>query len=122
MIAANRCFSIFRIRDRDPNREVLGIDSRCDTLGTVATGFLMLELPGLAGTVAARWGGATDRSSGRIFPGMVLATVSAATGYLFIVQGGARNSSAATTAGMLILTVGTPALLTLSDRGFRVLR
>jgi hypothetical protein len=115
LAAAEKCFEVRQ-------RGVLGVHKRCRGILTMAAGMLTLSLPSLAGSYAARWGGATDRSQGRILPGLVMGTISAATGYLLLVRGESLGSDGMATAGAVILTVGTPALLILSDRTLRVLR
>jgi hypothetical protein len=115
LVAADQCF---RIRSRG----VLGVRQRCNAITTMASGLLTLSLPSLTGSYAARWGGSTERSRGRILPGLVLGTISAATGYLLLVRGESWEDDAMMTAGTVVLTIGTPALLLLSDRTLRVLR
>lgn len=78
-------------------------------------------LTGTVGSFAAGWAGSTARSQGRAFPSLLLGTVSAATGYLLLINGETSGSKAARKAGLAVLTVGTPLLVTLSDRVFRVL-
>jgi hypothetical protein len=115
LAAADQCF---RIRSRG----VLGVRKRCNAITTMASGLLTLSLPSIAGSYGARWGGSTERSRGRILPGMVLGTISAATGYLLLVRGESWEDDGMMAAGTVILTVGTPALLLLADRTLRVLR
>jgi hypothetical protein len=103
-------------------RGVLGVRKRCNAISTMAAGMLTLSLPSLAGSYAARWGGSTERSQGRILPGLVMGTITAAAGFLLVVRGESLEADGMTTAGTLILTVGTPALLIFSDRTLRVLR
>lgn len=115
LASADQCF---RIRARG----VLGVRKRCNAITTMAAGLLTLSLPSLAGSYAARWGGTTERSQGRILPGLVIGTISAAAGYLLLVRGESWEDNGMIAAGTLILTVGTPTLLLISDRTLRVLR
>jgi hypothetical protein len=112
---ADQCFEVRQ-------RGVLGVHKRCNGITTMAAGLLILSFPSLAGSYAARWGGTTDRSQGRILPGLVTGTISAAAGYLLLVKGESQGEDGMVTAGAVILTVGTPTLLVLSDRMLRVLR
>ena len=57
-----------------------------------------------------------------MLPGLIVGTISGAAGYLLLVRGQGTDSDFATHAGAVILTVGTPTLLTLSDRVLRILR
>jgi len=99
-----------------------GLRPQCDPVTTMAAGFFMLGLPGVAGGTAASWAGATDRSKGRLVPSALLSTLSVASGYLIWVEGKTSHSEAARIAGMSILFVGTPLLTAVSDRLFRSLR
>ncbi|MEX2284082.1 MAG: carboxypeptidase-like regulatory domain-containing protein [Gemmatimonadota bacterium] len=99
-----------------------GLRSKCDAFSTVGSGFILLGLPGVSGSLAASWAGTTERSKGRVLPSALLGTLSAASGYLLLVQGEGNNSQAARTAGILMLTVATPILTTAADRVFRSLR
>jgi hypothetical protein len=108
---ADRCLKVSDIGS-------FGLRTRCDGLTTVSVGFLSLGLPALAGGLAARWGGATDRSRGRITPAGLAASFGLTAGYLMLIHGEPGTEAA----GTVILTLGVPALLTLSDRVFRALR
>ena len=88
----------------------------------MTVGFMGLGLPAVGGTLAARRAGATERSRGRMLPAAVFGTMASAAGYLFLVEGESRDSKAAVGAGALVLAVGTPLLVTFSDRLFRALR
>jgi hypothetical protein len=115
LATADQCFEVRQ-------RGILGVHKRCNGITTMAAGLLILGLPSLTGSYAARWGGSTDRSRGRILPGLVTGSISAAAGYLLVVKGKSLEDGGIATAGALILTVGTPTLLVLSDRMLRVLR
>lgn len=115
LLAANQCLHV------DDNG-LLGVRSRCNAVTTMAAGFVTLGLPSVAGSYAARWGGATNRSQGRILPAAVMGSMSAAAGYLLLVEGESGDAGGARNAGALMLGIGTPLLVAFSDRVFRVLR
>jgi len=113
--AADQCF---RVRTRG----ILGVRERCNALTTMLSGFLTLGLPGTAGTYGARWAGGTARSQGRALPGLLMGSMSAGAGYLLIVEGEGDRSNPGVIAGAALLTLGTPLILTFTDRAFRLLR
>jgi hypothetical protein len=115
LVLANQCLEM-----RESG--LLGVDAKCNGIMTVGTGFITLGLPSVAGGLAARWAGTTERSRGRLVPSAVLGALSAAAGYVLVVEGDVGGGGAAWTAGALLLTVGTPLVTTLSDRVFRALR
>jgi hypothetical protein len=114
MIAATQCVHVSR--NGPPLR------STCHPMIAVGVSMVSVALAGTAGTVAARWAGATDRSHGRIGPSAVLGTLTAGFGYFLFLQGTSGESDAVRGAGLVVLTVGTPLVTTLSDRVFRALR
>jgi hypothetical protein len=79
-------------------------------------------LTGAISGLGTRWAGATTRSEGRIAPSFAVGTATAAIGYMLRLRGDRRDSDVSRTAGTLVLAVGVPLSLTLSDRVFRVLR
>jgi hypothetical protein len=116
LIAAGQCFEVRA-------RGILSVETeRCNAITTMLAGFVTLALPAAAGSYAARWAGGTGRSQGRVLPGLIVGTISGAAGYLLLVRGQGTDSELATQVGAVILTVGTPTLLTLSDRVLRILR
>ena len=115
MLVGNQCLKVSKT-------DFSGLRPSCDPITTMAAGFVMLGLPGLAGGTAARWAGATERSQGRLVPSALLSTLSVASGYLIWVEGKTAKSKATEVTGMTILFVGTPLLTALSDRLFRALR
>jgi hypothetical protein len=116
LVTAEQCFEVRA-------RGILSVQTaRCNAVTTMLAGFVSLALPAAAGSYAARWAGGTGRSRGRVLPGLIVGTISAAGGYLLLVRGQGTDSEVASTAGAVILTVGTPILLTLSDRVLRILR
>ena len=96
----------------------LGLRTVCGGFKTTASGFVSMGLPSLAGSFAARWAGSTSRSRGRLLPMAVGAMLTTMSGYLLVIYG----QPAAEVAGGVILGLGVPAFITLSDRVFRTLR
>ncbi len=96
----------------------LGLRTRCGGAATTGIGFLALGLPALGSALAAQWGGATDRSVGRVTPMSLTAALGLASGYILIIHG----SDASQVAGTVVLGLGVPVLTTLADRIFRALR
>jgi hypothetical protein len=116
LLAAEQCFEVRA-------RGILSVQTaRCNAVTTMLAGFVTLALPAAAGSYAARWAGGTGRSQGRVLPGLIVGTISAAGGYLLLVRGEGTDSAPLTNTGALILTLGTPLLLTISDRVLRILR
>lgn len=66
--------------------------------------------------------GRTPYSEGRTYPALLLGTATASIGYLLYVHGENQDSHASRAAGQIVLAVGIPLTLTLSDRVFRMLR
>ena len=114
LLVADQCFRL--------DAGIHGLRSKCNALSTVVAGFVILGLPGVSSSVAARWGGATDRSEGRIVPAALLGTLTAATGYFLLLQANSNDSKSAETAGTVVLTVATPLVTGVADRVFRRLR
>jgi len=114
-LAARRCLQV-------GDRGLLGIQERCGPLEAMAVSLIALGLPTLSGSYAARWAGTTDRSKGRLVPTIVMGLLPALSGYLLMAEAEATDSGVARGAGVALLTVGTPAFMTMSDRIFRTLR
>lgn len=96
----------------------LGLRTRCGGAATTSIGFLALGLPALGSALAAQWGGATDRSAGRVTPMSLTAALGVASGYMLIIHG----TETSQVAGSVVLGLGVPVLTTLADRIFRALR
>lgn len=111
LVLADRCLST-------PEASTLALRTRCRGLATAGASILPIALPALGGSVAARWAGQTERSRGRIFPSMVTSGMILTGGYLLLISG----DGASQTAGTVVLSIGVPVVLTLSDRIFRKLR
>jgi hypothetical protein len=106
LLLADQCFRL--------DAGINGLRSKCDALSTVVAGFVVLGLPGVSSSFAARWGGATDRSEGRVVP--------AGAVYFLLIQANSNDSKSLETAGTLVLIVGTPLVTGVADRVFRRLR
>ena len=111
MLVANRCLW-------SPDNPSPGLRTRCGGLATVGSGLLSLGLPAIGGSLAARWGGGTERSRGRFGPTALAAGIALTSGYLLVIEGGSTNE----VVGVVVLALAAPLLMTLSDRVFRVLR
>ena len=98
--------------------------SRCGDLATISTGVLALSLPGAFGGVASSRTGGTRQSRGRYFPAAMAGLISTTAGYVMVMHAEdlEYKSDSLRIAGLLTMTVGTPLLLTISDRLFRALR
>jgi hypothetical protein len=79
----------------------------------------------VTGTMApliTRWAGRTPYSEGRTYPPLLMAAATASIGYMLYVRGENQDSDASRAAGQIVLAVGIPLTLTLSNRVFRMLR
>lgn len=99
-------------------------DTNCGAFTTMSTGVLSLSLPGIAGAATASRAGATERSRGRFTSALMAGLISTTAGYVMLMhsEDPEYQSDSVRIAGLLTITVGTPLLLTLSDRVFRKLR
>jgi hypothetical protein len=79
-------------------------------------------LTGVVGPLLTRWTGRTPYSEGRTYPALLTAAVTASIGYMLYVNGENHHSDGTRTAGQVVLAVGIPLTLTLSNRVFRMLR
>jgi hypothetical protein len=110
-VALGSCFE-----ERDAG---LGPDFACDSgPPAVAAGLLT----GTVVTFSTRWAGGTSLSNGWALPSLGLGSVSSIAGYLLLIKGETTESSGARTAGLGVLALGTPLVVALADRVFRVLR
>lgn len=96
----------------------LGLRTRCNGFSTASIGLLSIAVPAVAGGMIAGWGGATDRTRGRLAPAALAGAMALTGGYLLVIQGG----DTATNVGYVVLGAGVPLTLALADRIFRVLR
>ena len=99
-------------------------DTQCGALTTMGTGVFALSLPGAVGGIAATRSGSTRRSRGRIFHVAMAGLISTTAGYVMLMHGEdpEYRDNGLRIGGLLTMTVGTPLLLTISDRFFRSLR
>ena len=111
LFLANRCLSV-------TGAGSLGLRTHCNGGATAGVALLSLSLPTAGGSLAARWGGRTDRSEGEIAVSAISAILMLTSGYLFLIRGGDVRE----TAGMILLFLGVPTVTTLADRAFRSLR
>jgi hypothetical protein len=91
---------------------------QCEVWGGLGAGILTGTITGLV----TRWAGGTPSSKGRVLPSAVLGTAMASIGYTLWIRGENVDSDISRRAGQVVLAVGVPISLTLSDRVFRVLR
>jgi hypothetical protein len=92
--------------------------TRChDTAGVTAA-----LLTGAMGPLITRWAGRTAYSEGRTYPTLLMAAATASIGYMLYVRGETQGSDTSRAAGQIVLAVGVPLTLTLSNRVFRMLR
>lgn len=96
----------------------LAIRTRCGGLSTASTGLLSVAFPATTSGLIARRVGTTDRSRGRLVPTMISAGIGLTAGYIMFLAG-EGNSRAA---GVVVLGLGVPIAVTLSDRVMRILR
>jgi len=93
----------------------LGLRTRCGGAATTGIGFLSLTLPSVGSSVAAQWGGATERSKGRVTPASLTTALGVTSGYMLLIHGTGTSEAL----GTAVLVVGVPVLTTLADRIFR---
>jgi len=91
---------------------------RCHDMAGMTAAFFT----GAMGPVITRWAGRTPYSEGRTYPALLTAAATASVGYMLYVHGENQNSDASRAAGQIVLAVGIPLTLTLSNRIFRMLR
>lgn len=99
-------------------------DTQCGALTTMSTGVFALSLPGAVGSMAATRSGSTRRSRGRFFHVAMSGLISTTIGYVMLMHGEdpEYHNNGLRIGGLLTMTVGTPLLLTISDRFFRYSR
>jgi hypothetical protein len=96
----------------------LGLRTECNGVATMGVAFLALGLPTIGGSYATQWAGATERSQGRLTPPRIAGAITVASGYLLVIHG----APASQVAGGVVLALGVPTIMTVSDRIFRSLR
>lgn len=85
-------------------------------------GMTAAVLTGAVGPLFTRWAGRTPASEGRTYPALLATAATASLGYLLYVDGENTESDGSRLAGQVVLGVGIPVVLTLSNRIFRALR
>jgi len=101
-----------------PEDKPLALRTACGPMGTAGASIGSIILPSVAGGLAVRWAGTTERSRGRFVPSMVLTSITAVGGYLLMLRG----EGATQTAGAVVLYLGIPLSQTFADRVLRILR
>jgi hypothetical protein len=79
-------------------------------------------LTSVIGRVITRRAGRTPYTEGRTYPAFLMSAATASIGYMLYVHGENQGSDGSRLAGQIVLAVGVPITLTLSDRIFRMLR
>lgn len=114
LLVARRCFSVSETSSL--------VRSHCHPLTTIGSTFVMVALPTVAGALATRWSGTTQRSEGQFDISLLLSTLTVTSGYLMLIKAERGGSSASRTVGIAVLGLVAPAVTALSNRMFRVLR
>lgn len=91
---------------------------RCNTMAGPAGALLTSAI----GLMITRRAGRTSYTEGRTFPALLMGAATASVGYMLYLHGENQDSDASRTAGQIVLAVGIPITLTLSDRVFRMVR
>jgi hypothetical protein len=107
----------FTALDCDPDEHDL-VSARCKPAFGMGAGVMTSFLSGMV----TRRAGRTPYSEGRVVTGFVIGAATASIGYMLHFHGENQDSDVSRTAGKVVLAVGMPLSLTLSDRVFRVLR
>lgn len=92
--------------------------TRCHSPVGLGTGFLTSAI----GRAISHRVGRTAYSEGRTYPALLMGAATASIGYMLYVHGENHDSGASRAAGQVVLAVGIPLSLTLSDRVFRMWR
>ena len=94
---------------------------RCSAAGALGSGVAAMGVPGAAAGLVARRAGTTERSRGSL-ASTTLGTLFHLSGHVLLLHGKNRGSGVAEVAGLAVVAVGTPLIVTISDRFFRALR
>ena len=100
------------------DRDAFVTPVRCQAPASVAGAVLTSAV----GRMITHRAGRTSYTEGRTFPALLMGAATASIGYALHLQGEKQDSDASRAAGQIILAVGLPLTLTLSDRLFRMLR
>ena len=95
---------------------------RCHPWMATAAGVAAVATPGATAGVLGAWAGATPLSSGNRGWAMSLATLTNWAGAVLYFAASSSDSRAGQIVGLSIITLGTPIVVTVSDRYFRRLR
>ncbi len=99
-----------------------GLRPKCQPVVTVLAASIGISLHSTVGSWTTRWAGQTDLSRGRLVPAAFLSGMLVAGGYVLLSEATENGSDGLKATGVIALTVGTPLIMTLSDRLFRALR
>jgi hypothetical protein len=100
----------------------LSSQPRCNRWAATGVGVAAIALPGAAAGAVGSWAGTTPLSRGHRGWAMSLGTLSNWAGALLYFTARSTDSEARQILGLSILALGTPLLVTVSDRFFRRLR
>ena len=104
-------------------RTVLRGEDYCGAAPLLGTSVLAAILPPLAASLAARWAGNTDRSTGRFRQSLLYSLPVFVPGFaLASVGAGDSGLTGLEIVGLAVVVLGAPALNTLADRIFRNIR
>ena len=92
--------------------------ARCQAMVGTGAGLFTSAISGLL----TRRAGRTPLSEGRTVPGLLIGAAVASVGYITYLHGEKEDSDGSRLAGRIVLAVGMPLSLTLSDRVLRVVR
>lgn len=99
-------------------QEVQVTPVRCHATAGIAGALLTTAI----GRLITHRAGRTSYSEGRTYPALLMGAATGSIGYALYVHGENQDSDASRAAGQIVLAVGIPLMLTLSDRVFRMLR
>src|SRR5690606_6236277 len=85
------------------------LTTQCSEMVGLSAGLLT----GIASSLVTTWAGKTPATRGRTIPSLAVGAASAITGYLLFLKGENLRSDAHSTAGLVMLSIGTPLVLTL---------
>lgn len=91
---------------------------RCHPAAGVAGAVLTVGI----GRAITHGAGRTRHTEGRTFPALLMGVATASLGYMLYVHGENHDSGGSRAAGEVVLAVGVPLTLTMSDRLFRMVR
>ena len=98
------------------------VTSDCSTLPTLGSALAGVALPAFGSALGAQWGGQTALSKGEFFPLAISAVMALVPGYAFELSSRRGQREAISLVARVILGLGVPAAVTLSDGLFRQFR